>query len=65
MSIYSLKMQTKMSALEEHYQITLKQVGWQLTLRCSMVILASLPTCSPQYVQVEDSEALQGRNNSD
>lgn len=28
--------------------ITLKQWGWELTLRCSMVILASLPTCSPQ-----------------
>lgn len=27
-------------------------------LRCSMVILASLPTGSPQYVQLDDSESL-------
>lgn len=38
--------------------ITLKQAGWQLILRCSMEILASLPTISPQYVQVDDSEPL-------
>lgn len=39
--------------------ITLKQEGWQLMLRCSMVILASFPTCSPQYVQVDDGGILE------
>lgn len=31
--------------------LTLKQCGWQDMFRCSMVILASFPTSSPQYVQ--------------
>lgn len=30
--------------------LTLKQDGWQDMFRCSMVILASFPTGSPQYV---------------
>lgn len=46
-------------------RITLKQPGWELILRCSMEILASLPTCSPQYVQVDDSEPLGKCSNHD
>lgn len=44
---------------------TLKQPVWQLMSRCSMVILASLPTGSPQYVQRDDSGPLEMHSQDD
>lgn len=46
-------------------RITLKQPGWALILRCSMEILASLPTSFPQYVQTDDSEPLEMQSDGD
>lgn len=46
-------------------RITLKQLVWQLMLRSSIEILASLPTGSPQYVQIDDSGPLEMQSHDD